>query len=80
MVFLVLPHQAQQGWTFKNYLFQSVFNEGEHYIESRNSRETFNQFTGFNDVHRHVAAPTAAVGFMAKPVAKVNCGLQKVDL
>lgn len=88
MVFIVLPHHGDAGWPLDwvDYLYQSVFNEGEHFIQSHNDREEFNRHTGFNDVHRHVPPPPGfamARGFYAarKIIPQVDnaCGIERVD-
>lgn len=83
MVFIVLPHHEATGWNLEHmrYLFDSVFNEGEHFIQSHNSRAEFDKHTGFNDVHRHVPPPVDSriVGLYARalqtPQVRGACGV-----
>src|SRR5690606_30971812 len=42
---IVLPHQAGQNWSFTNYLFNSVANEGAHF-RALNDPTFFNLHTG----------------------------------
>lgn len=79
MSYIVLPHQELRAWTFRDYLFNSVFNEGEHYIQSHNNRDVFNSHVGFGDVHRHIGPPgdPEPVGFRSIPRRPSYCGLEK---
>jgi len=52
---MVLPEQA--NWEFRDYLKNSVHNEGEHMIERMNNYAIYLSFTGANDSHPHWSAP-----------------------
>lgn len=54
MSYLVLPHQERQGWSYRDYLFNSVLHEAEHFLESHNDRAVFDRYTGLQDTHPHV--------------------------
>ena len=87
MDYIVLPHQAGGNWQWADYLFNSVYNEGEHYIESLNSRGVFNTGLGSMDTHPRTGpewdtyggTESEFVSFMAKPRTvrqKTNCGVK----
>jgi hypothetical protein len=56
--FIVLPHQANQGWGYRDYLVHSAWHESEHFREwlNRNNEPVgkWKEYEGANDVHPHV--------------------------
>jgi hypothetical protein len=53
-LYIVLPHQAAQGWSHRDYLMRSAWHESEHIREWENNRNVFYQFANAGDVHPHI--------------------------
>ncbi|MCZ2392217.1 MAG: phage virion morphogenesis protein [Acidobacteria bacterium] len=51
--YIVVPHQSNQGWHFRDYFMRSVWHESEHIREAMNDWATFQHFQGSNDIHPH---------------------------
>lgn len=51
--YLVLPHQADSGWRYTDYLRDSAANEAEHFIAGSNNLIVFWWFLGRRDIHPH---------------------------
>lgn len=49
--YIVVPHQAAQGWRFENYWRDSIRNESEHWALAFNNWALRLHYTGANDVH-----------------------------
>jgi hypothetical protein len=64
----------QENWDRMDYLYASVVNEAEHLTERWQSFETFLQWTGPNDVHRHRQPRMEAVGLGLKAAAAMAVG------
>lgn len=53
--YIVVPHQAGEGWQYRDYFMRSVWHESEHVREFKNSYDdVFQRYLGPNDVHPHV--------------------------
>jgi hypothetical protein len=50
---IVLPHQANQNWLFRDYLVESARNESEHVTESENNLDLFFRLATGGDCHPH---------------------------
>lgn len=50
---ILLPHQANQNWQFRDYLVDSVWFESEHITESENDLDLFYRRAGAGDCHPH---------------------------
>jgi hypothetical protein len=63
--YLVIPHQQEQNWRFKSYLFHSIWHEAEHACEKVNAdfdpKNLYIHYMTAQDVHPH-AAPDEVVG------------------
>lgn len=51
---IVLPHQENQEWRFRDYLMRSAWHESEHVREWENDIEVYARFIGAGDVHPHI--------------------------
>lgn len=51
--YIVLPHQADSGWNYIDYLMHSAWHESEHIREWFNDQAVFNSFIGSGDIHPH---------------------------
>jgi hypothetical protein len=53
-IYIVLPHQKNQGWRFTDYLMRSAWHESEHVREFSNDLTIFQQYANAGDIHPHV--------------------------
>lgn len=57
MDFIVLPHQRDSNWKYRDYLMHSAWHESEHDREWPNNKNIFFSFANAGDVHPHYRLP-----------------------
>lgn len=55
--YIVMPHQADCDWRFRDYFMRTAWHEYEHYVERFNSMEEFYRYAISGDVHPHIYSP-----------------------
>jgi hypothetical protein len=54
---IILPSHAENNWQDSDYLWNSVYNEFEHWMEFSNDRAEALKFVGWSDSHPHRPVP-----------------------
>jgi hypothetical protein len=64
---IVAPHQDEQDWRFQSYFAHTIYNEGEHVIESQNDWGIFMHYAHAGDVHPHVGDEMVGLKAQVQP-------------